>query len=99
MPKFLQEEWHNRRKFWKSFKNKNPRCIQAISQMCCHSRCCCGGKFGTVLLGSARLPGQRCGQRLGVECDADVLSGDSVLGQSVIRSWRVILGQVILGVG
>lgn len=35
----------------------------------------------------------------GVECDADVLSGDSVLGQSVFRSRQAILGQVILSEG
>lgn len=44
-------------------------------------------------------PSQRCGQRLGGARDADVLSGDSVLGQAAIRSWRAILGQVILSVG
>lgn len=35
----------------------------------------------------------------GVVCDADVLSGDCVLGQSVFRSRQAILGQVILSEG
>lgn len=37
--------------------------------------------------------------RPGLVCDANALSGDCVLGQSVFRSWRAILGQVILCVG
>lgn len=65
--------------------------------------CRAGGKFGTVVsVSAARLhcmSSQRCDQRLGVVCDADVPSADSVLGQSVIRSWRAILGQVIPSVG
>lgn len=70
--------------------------------LCFGPGCCCGGKFGTV--GSVSVARLHCtsthrrDQRLGVVCDADVLSRDSVLGQSVIRSWQAILGQVILSV-
>lgn len=59
------------------------------------------GYFGIKSSASSPARSNRCERRPrpAVVCDADVLSGDCVLGQSVFRLRRAILGQVILCVG
>jgi len=66
---------------------------------CC--RCSRRGYVGIKCSGTSTAQSNRCERRPrpGVVCDADVLSVDCVLGQSVFRSRWAILGQVVLCVG